>query len=286
MGFIKDIKNQFTKTFGDVANAPFVKEMRETTANMYRLGWDERNGGNISYLLKEEEVSEYIDVNKVIRTIPIGFKAKELIGKYFIVTGTGKYFKNVDKDPETNLGIFRIGGEEGDVAELLWGYADGGKFTSELPAHLMSHISRLSVDANHRVVLHSHPTYTIAMNSICPIDEIEFTRRLWKSNTEAIVVFPDGVGVLPCMVCGTNEIGEATAEKMKKFRLVMWTNHGIYGTGKDLDEAFGLVETVEKTAQLYMLAVGHENVNVIPDEILKGLADLWHLTPLDGVLKL
>ena len=148
----------------------------------------------------------------------------------------------------------------------------------------MSHIARLSVDAEHRVVLHSHPTYTIAMNAICPIDEIDFTRRLWKSNTEAIVVFPDGVGILPCMVCGTNLIGEATAEKMKKFRLVMWTNHGIYGTGKNLDEAFGLVETVEKTAQLYMLTAGFDNVNVIPDEVLKGLAELWNLSPLEGVL--
>ena len=285
MSFMDDVKKQFTQTFGNVCEAPFVKAIRETTANMYRLGWDERNGGNISYLLTKEEVETYIDVNNVIRTIPIGFKAKELIGKYFLVTGTGKYFKNVDKDPETNLGIFRISGADGDVAELLWGYKDGGKFTSELPAHLMSHISRLAVDPTHRVVLHSHPTYTIAMGSVCPIDEIELTRRLWKSNTEAIVVFPDGVGVLPCMVCGTNAIGEATAEKMKKFRLVMWTNHGIYGTGKDLDEAFGLVETVEKTAQLYMLAQGHKTINVISDEILQGLADLWNLKPLEGVLK-
>ena len=34
----------------DIMTAPFVREMCETTANMYRLGWDERNGGNISYL--------------------------------------------------------------------------------------------------------------------------------------------------------------------------------------------------------------------------------------------
>lgn len=286
MGIMKDVKKTLTQAFNDVANAPFVKEMRETTANMYRLGWDERNGGNISYLLKKDEVEKYIDLNKVIRTIPIGFNAKALKGKYFIVTGTGKYFKNVDKDPETNLGIIRIAGEEGNEAELLWGYADGGRFTSELPAHLMSHISRLQADPEHRVVIHSHPTYTIAMNGICPIDEKEFTHRLWQSNTEAIVVFPDGVGMLPCMVCGTNEIGEATAEKMKNFRLVMWTNHGIYGTGRDMDEAFGLVETVEKTAQLYMLQAGHKNVNVIPDKILKALADRFGVTPLDGVLKI
>ena len=99
----------------NILEAPFVMEMREATANMYRLGWDERNGGNISYLLDEAEVSKYIDTTKVIRTIPTGFDATALKGKIFIVTGTGKYFKNVDKDPETNLGIVRIA-EDGTTA--------------------------------------------------------------------------------------------------------------------------------------------------------------------------
>ena len=267
----------------NILTAPFIREMCEATANMYRLGWDERNGGNISYLLTEEEVGVYLDTKKVLRTIPTGFDATPLIGKIFIVTGTGKYFKNVEKDPETNLGIVRIA-NDGTTAELLWGYKDGGKFTSEFPAHMMSHIARLSVDSNHRIVMHSHPTYTIAMNVVCPLDEKDFTHKLWQSNTEAVVVFPDGVGVLPCMICGTNEIGEATAEKMKEHRLVVWTNHGIYGSGTSMDEAFGLIETVEKTAQLYMLTLGHA-VNVIPDEIIKGLAELWHLTPWEGILQ-
>lgn len=284
MGFMDDLKKSAGKLLKkNILEAPFVKEMCRTTANMYRLGWDERNGGNISYLLKEEEVAEYLDLNEVIRTIPTGFDAKPLIGKIFIVTGTGKYFKNVEFDPETNLGIIRIAAD-GTTAELLWGYKDGGRFTSELPAHLMSHMARLSIDPLHRVVMHSHPTYTIAMNAVCPVDEKDFTHKLWQSNTESIVVFPDGVGILPCMVCGTNEIGEATAEKMKKFRLVVWTNHGIYGTGRDMDEAFGLIETVEKTAQIYMLALGH-TVNVIPDETLKALAKRFDVTPLEGVLE-
>ena len=284
MGFMDDLKKSAGKLLKkNILEAPFVKEMCRTTANMYRLGWDERNGGNISYLLKEEEVAEYLDLNEVIRTIPTGFDAKPLIGKIFIVTGTGKYFKNVEFDPETNLGIIRIA-SDGTTAELLWGYKDGGRFTSELPAHLMSHMARLSIDPLHRVVMHSHPTYTIAMNAVCPVDEKDFTHKLWQSNTESIVVFPDGVGILPCMVCGTNEIGEATAEKMKKFRLVVWTNHGIYGTGRDMDEAFGLIETVEKTAQIYMLALGH-TVNVIPDETLKALATRFDVTPLEGVLE-
>ena len=68
-------------------------EMRSTCQNMYRLGWDERNGGNISYMLDENEVTEYLDTNNILRTIPLGFDATALVGKIFIVTGTGKYFK-------------------------------------------------------------------------------------------------------------------------------------------------------------------------------------------------
>ncbi|MBE6835138.1 MAG: rhamnulose-1-phosphate aldolase [Ruminococcaceae bacterium] len=260
----------------NISDAPFLKEICSATSNMYRLGWDERNGGNISYMLNENEVAEYLDLDKVIRTIPTGFEAKELIGRIFIVTGTGKYFKNVEKDPENNLGIIRIA-KDGATAELLWGYNDGGQFTSELPAHLMSHISRLSVDSENRVVMHCHPDYTLAMTQIHEMEERALTRTLWKQMTESIVVFPDGIGVLPWMVCGTNEIGKATAEKMKKHRLVIWTLHGIYGAGKDLDETFGLIETVEKAAKQYMLTAHLPKLNTITDENLVALAKRFNL---------
>ena len=84
----------------NILEAPFIKEMQSACANMYRLGWDERNGGNISYLIPEEDAAEYVDINNVIREIPISFTAPELVGKIFLVTGTGKYFKNVMGDPD------------------------------------------------------------------------------------------------------------------------------------------------------------------------------------------
>ena len=258
----------------NILEAPFVWEMKHTTANMYRLGWDERNGGNISYLLDEEEVGEYLDLNKVIREIPLGFDASALLGRIFIDTGSGKYFKNVEIDPEKNLGIFRIGAG-GDVAELLWGYSDGGRFTSELPAHLMSHIARLEVDPENRVVMHTHPTNTLAMNFVHELDDKSFTRTLWQMCTECIAVFPEGVGVLPWMLCGTNEIGVATAEKFKDFRVVIWGMHGVYGAGKTMDETFGLIETVEKAAEIYMLTAHLPRINTIKDEEMIALAEFF-----------
>ena len=50
------------KEMKDIFSAPFLEEMKKTTANMYRLGWDERNGGNISWMLDEAEVGEYLDL--------------------------------------------------------------------------------------------------------------------------------------------------------------------------------------------------------------------------------
>ena len=235
----------------DVLNAPFMVEMIRTTTNMYAHGWDERNGGNISLMLGESEAAEYIDTDTAVRRIPTGFTAPELDGKYFLVTGTGKYFKNVQYDPAKNLGIVRLA-KGGAEAEVLWGFSDGGKFTSEFPAHMMSHIARLKADPENRVVMHCHPANLLAMTYVHSLDEREFTRTLWQMCTECIIVFPDGVNVLPWMLCGTNEIGEATAKKMETARLVVWAQHGIYGAGKDLDETFGLIETAEKAAEIWL----------------------------------
>lgn len=267
----------------DMLKAPFMVEMIRTVTNMYGHGWDERNGGNVSLLLKEEEVREYLDTEKVIREIPTGFTAAELAGKYFLVTGTGKYFKNVQYAPDVNMGLFRLSGD-GERAQLLWGYSDGGRFTSELPAHLMSHMSRLRVNPENRVVMHCHPANLLAMSYVHDLDERAFTRTLWQMCTECIVVFPDGVNVLPWMLCGTNEIGEATAEKMKTARLVIWAQHGIYGAGADLDETFGLIETAEKAAEIYMKIAHLPLRQTITDEQLRQLEVHFGVTARKGYL--
>ncbi len=266
----------------DILTAPFLIEFEKTASNMYRLGWDERNGGNISYLLDEKEVAQYLDLNHVIRDIPFAgiqsssLDAKKVAGKIFLVTGTGKYFKNVEADPETNTGIIRIA-KDGSHAELLWGYKDGGRFTSELPAHLMSHMARLAVDPENRVVMHCHPTNILAMTYVHPLDEKAFSHTLWTMSTECVVVFPEGVGVLPWMLCGTDEIGVATAKKMHDFRIVLWTNHGIYGAGKTLDETFGLIETVEKAATIYNIIGNRPILNNISDENMAELIHIFHI---------
>ncbi|OZQ69566.1 rhamnulose-1-phosphate aldolase [Paenibacillus sp. VTT E-133280] len=266
------------------SEAPFIQEMSEITRHMWELGWDELNGGNVSYLLDENEVAKYINVLEPLRTIKLTFPVKELAGKYFIVTGSGKYFRNVIKDPEANLGVLRVSAD-GESVEVLWGLRNGAVPTSELASHFMSHIERLKVDPTHRIVLHTHATNVIAMTFTHDLDELKFTKTLWEMCTECLVVFPDGVSVIPWIVPGSSEIGRETAKKMKDHRLVIWPQHGIFGTGSTMDATFGLVETVEKAAKIYNLIGGREMKQKITDQQLWDLAKAFGVTPKAGILE-
>lgn len=268
----------------NILNANYVQEMIEVTTNLYRLGWDERNGGNISYLLEENEVLPFLNPTELIREIPMIFDAASLAGKYFIVTGSGKYFKNVQANPAENLGIIRVK-ENGKTLQLLWGLENGAVPTSELPSHFMSHMARLEVDPENRIIMHNHATHLLAMSFTHDLDEKAFTRTLWQMCTECLVVFPEGVSILPWIVPGTTEIGEATAAKMKETRLVLWPQHGIYGAGKDMDEVFGLIETAEKAAEVYTYVCAQGGIKqTISDENLRLLADSFGVIPREGYL--
>ena len=267
----------------DILTAPFMKELESMTDNMYRLGWNERNGGNISMLLEEEQISPYIDCHRVIRTLPVKVAIPELVGRYFLVTGTGKYFKNISKNPEDALGIIRIVGD-GSEAELLWGYQNGGSFTSEIVMHLGAHLERMRSNPKHRVIMHAHPTNTIAMTHVHNLEEKEFSKTLWRMCTECIVIFPEGVSVLPWMVSSHPGIGLASAEKFKDYRILIWALHGCTVAGDTLDEAFGLMETVEKGAEIYMKIQSSGYVTGIDDASLKQVAEAFDLKVREGWL--
>ena len=166
----------------NILEAPFMRNMRKVAGIMYDKGWDERNGGNISLMLDEAAVAPYLDLEKPGRMLPMAFDASFLAGRLFLVTGTGKYFMNVPDDPENNLGIIRVAAD-GHGVEVLWGYADGGAPTSELPAHFMSHIERLKQNPDNRVVMHTHATNLLAMTFVEELSDRHFTRIWWFSRT-------------------------------------------------------------------------------------------------------
>lgn len=258
----------------------FVKKMCEVTYESYLRYWDERNGGNVSCRLSAEELVGYEDISEVRSSHELGFKASDLAGQYYLVTGTGRYFRNVTKQPLLDLGLVRIS-NDGLSYDVVWGFEDGGRPTSEFPSHLMSHIERLKINPAHRVIFHCHPTNLIALTFTQDLDERHLSRLLWKMQAESLVVFPEGVGLIPYMTPGTTEIGEATARKMGDFSAVVWPHHGLFASGNSLDETYGLIEVIEKAAMIYSQigAQGGRIKQDISDNQLRELAARFKVTP-------
>ena len=50
----------------NVLQAPFVEEMVKTTKNLYRLGWDERNGGKYFVFIKRGGDFTFLNPTQVL----------------------------------------------------------------------------------------------------------------------------------------------------------------------------------------------------------------------------
>ena len=246
----------------------------------WEQGWHERNGGNLSYRIKPEEV-DLVKENFVSREWqPIGTTVKTLAGEYFLVTGSGKYFRNVILDPEDSICIIELD-ERGENYRIVWGLVNGGRPTSELPSHLMNHeVKVIATGGKHRVIYHAHTTNIIALTFVLPLEDRVFTRELWEMATECPVVFPEGVGVVPWMVPGGREIAVATSELMKKYNLAIWAHHGMFASGEDFDLTFGLMHTAEKSAEILvkMLSMQSYKRQTIQPQDFRSLAKDFHVT--------
>jgi len=67
---------------------------------------------------------------------------------------------------------------------------------------------------------------------------------------------------------------------------VLWPHHGIYGSGRSFDEAFGLIETAEKSAQVYTCVKAQGQIlQTITDDNLRDLAKAFKVKVRAGYLE-
>lgn len=149
-------------------------------------GWHERNGGNLTYRMTDEDINECRPYFKETpgEWVKMDVQADNLKNEYFISTGSGKFLRNVDLEPQNNICIVEIN-DVGDSYRIVWGLEKGGKPTSEFPTHFMNHSIRKRVtNGENRVIYHAHTPNVIALTYVLPLKSEIFTRMLWKSATE------------------------------------------------------------------------------------------------------
>ena len=250
-----------------VTEAAFVQGFIRMCDDGFKQNWHERNGGNLSYRIKPEEVDEVKEelcFDKPWQ--PIGTSVPGLAGEIL--------------DPAANICIIRVD-DKGEEFQICWGLVNGGRPTSELPSHLMNHeVKKQLTDGRHRVIYHAHPTNTIALTFVLPLEDKVFTRELWEMATECPVVFPDGIGVVGWMVPGGRDIAVATSELMKKYDVAIWAHHGMFCSGEDFDLTFGLMHTVEKSAEILVkvLSIQPNKLQTITPQNFRDLARDFKVT--------
>lgn len=263
----------------------YLQDLVATSYDMWSKGWDEYNGGNISYRLTQENVQQlgkdfahtdyplYSDGPRISDLLAV---PSHFVGEYLLITASGSHFRYLKEQVATDTGIVKIS-ETG--YQVVAGFATGKHPTSEIFMHILAHAKRVEKNPQHRVVIHNHATNIVLYSLLNEVTSESLTRALWSVLTESIVVFPDGIEVLPWIVPGTHEIGVQTAKLLENCRLVVWAKHGVLSTGVDYQDCFGLIETANKAAGI---ALDLERIsgkplyenNVLTDDQLRAVCDV------------
>ena len=228
-----------------------IDEIKKTSGDMARRGWAESNGGNISLRLNPENYACFNEFEPKSDWVKLPVTMPEIAGERFLVTGTGRFLRNIEVFPEKNIGVIEIN-KKGEAYQLLWGYEPVGAPTSELPSHLLSHVQIKEKSNNHSFAfIHTHPNSVIALTyAVANLDTKSLSKLLWQSHAECVVVFPQGIEFLPWIMAGSLDLGKATAEAISRRNLAVWQFHGICSCGRNLDEAFGRIDVAEKAAEI------------------------------------
>ena len=244
----------------------------------WSLGWHEYHGGNLTYRIEREELAG-LELNGEREWVSLKKPMENLAGDCFLVTGSGKTMRNAELEPKDALGIIELD-EKGQAYRIVWGLEHGGKPTSELPAHLMCQSVKKEVTGGtYRFVYHAHPANIIALSFVLPLQDEAFTRELWEMEPEYAMTFPAGIGVLPWMVPGTVEIAKLTCEKMKTYDAVLWAQHGLFVTGDTFEDTFGLMHTIEKSAEILVKvrSMAAEKLQVPSVQNFRDMAEAFQL---------
>ncbi|MCI2121408.1 MAG: rhamnulose-1-phosphate aldolase [Bacteroidales bacterium] len=256
-----------------------VCAIAEAAGFLWQRGWAERNGGNISVCVTDSiniaTFGDRVPLKKV--NIPVMEPLKAIEGEYYYVTGTNRRMRDVAVNPMGNGAIIRI-------------CADGKSFdimadevimpTSEIVSHLAIHNFEQSHGRSRiKAVCHTHPTNLVALSHKEEfLKDGVLSRMLWSMIPETRIIVPHGIGIVPYCQPGTVALAHATIKQLVEHDIVLWEKHGCLAVGEDILEAFDLIDTLDKSADIYLdCCKAGFRPQGISDEMLDGLVDLFGL---------
>ena len=227
---------------------PEVRELVKVSSWLAQKGWSEAGSGNIS--VRFDRLPSVLDELKPgqLRRLPL--VAPRLEDRYLLVTASGSRAREMEAELGLGAGLFHVmhGGEE---MECLWGNPEA---TSELAAHVAIQQTLVEIRPEDRAVLHTHPGNLIALTHLPRMqDSRAISEALLRMQSEAHMLFPDGLRYMPYSTPGSVELGRRSAEALERARVLFWHMHGAVATGESLSRALDYLEYIDKMAEIYWI---------------------------------
>ncbi len=259
------------------ALAKEVNDVAEVAGYLWQKGWAERNGGNITVNITDQVDDAIRAMPALTEPVAIGMTLPNLKGCYFYCKGTNRRMRDLARWPMDNGSIIRI---LDDCAHYVIIADKNVKPTSELPSHLAVHNYLIGKGSTYKASVHTHPIELVAMSHNPKFLEKDvLTNILWSMIPETKAFCPRGLGIVPYMMPSTNELAEATIKTIDdNYDVVMWEKHGVFAVGENVMEAFDMIDTLVKSAIIYMDAkcMGFEPEGM-SDEQMKAISKTFNL---------
>jgi len=229
-----------------------INEVAEVAGYLWQKGWAERNGGNITINITDVIDDEIKAMKPISDVVLIGRTLPHLKGCYFFCKGTNKRMRDLARRPMENGSVIRI---LDDCSSYVIIADNPVKPTSELASHLSMHNYLIGKGSTYKAALHTHPIDLIAMtHNPLFLEKDKLTDLLWSMIPETRAFCPRGLGIVPYQLPGSFELADATIKQLEEYDVVMWEKHGVCAVGEDIMEAFDMVDTLSKSAQIYLTA--------------------------------
>jgi rhamnulose-1-phosphate aldolase len=229
-----------------------INEIAEVAGYLWQKGWAERNGGNITVNVTDAVDDKIRHLPPISDSIPIGRTLSHLKDCYFYCKGTNLRMRDLARRPMENGSIIRI---LDDCCNYVIVADKPVMPTSELVSHLSMHNYLIGKGSNYKAALHTHPTDLIAMtHHPAFLKKDVLTHLLWSMIPETRAFCPRGLGIVPYALPGSFELADATIRELDEYDVVMWEKHGVCAVGENIMEAFDIIDTLSKSAQIYLTA--------------------------------
>lgn len=233
-----------------------ILNVAEIAQYLWQNGWAERNAGNISVNVNDVIKGHEFNELSGYPVFQLNKNYKELAGKYFFVTGTGKRMRDIAKSPMKNAIIIRIA-DDGSSYTMFSRYkSDTYEFrpTSELPTHLGIHQMVAQRGSKEKVIIHTHANELVALTHNPEFKTTESINKLiWGMHPEAMVFIPKGVGFVPYKLPSTEEIALETIKVLNDHDIVLWEKHGVFAIGENVFDTFDSIDIISKSAKIYFM---------------------------------